>query len=257
MKSETIRRSKTLIWENLRLEMLLEIRELHTFYGSSHALQGVSLSIEQGQIVSLLGRNGMGKSTTLKSIMGLTKPRSGMILFNGKEIFGLPPYKIAMAGIGYVPEERRIFPTLSVADNLLLGLKGGRIDTKIPNSWTLDRIFQHFPALKLRANSKGAHLSGGEQQMLSIGRSLMGNPSLLLVDEPTEGLAPIMATEVRNVLAEINKTGVSILLVEHNLKIAMSLADRVYLMGKAHIGFQGTVEELNANAEIRAKYLEV
>lgn len=238
-------------------EKLLEIRDLHTFYGASHALQGISLSVEEGQIVSLLGRNGMGKSTTLKSVMGLTKPRSGTILFNGKLIFGLPPYKVAMAGIGYVPEERRIFPTLSVADNLLMGMKGGKIDTKNPNSWTLDRIFQHFPALKLRADSRGAHLSGGEQQMLSIGRSLMGNPALLLVDEPTEGLAPMMATEVRNVLAEINKTGVSILLVEHNLKIAMSLAHKVYLMGKAHIGFHGTVEELNANAEIRAKYLEV
>ena len=238
-------------------EELLEIRDLHTFYGAGHALQGISLSVEEGQIVSLLGRNGMGKSTTLKSVMGLTKPRSGAILFKGKQIFGLPPYKVAMVGIGYVPEERRIFPTLSVTDNLLLGIKGGKIDPSNTNAWTLERIFEHFPALKLRADSKGAHLSGGEQQMLSIGRSLLGNPALLLVDEPTEGLAPMMAAEVRDVLAEINKAGVSILLVEHNLKIAMSLAHKVYLMGKAHIGFQGTVEELNANAEIRAKYLEV
>jgi branched-chain amino acid transport system ATP-binding protein len=238
-------------------EAFFEIRDLHTFYGAGHALQGISLSVEQGQIVCLLGRNGMGKSTTLKSVMGLTKPRSGTITFRGKQIFGLPPYKVAMVGIGYVPEERRIFPTLSVTDNLLLGIKGGKVDSSNPNSWTLDRIFQHFPALKLRANSRGAHLSGGEQQMMSIGRSLMGNPALLLVDEPTEGLAPMMATEVRNVLAEINNAGVSILLVEHNLKVAMSLAHKIYLMGKAHIGFQGTVEELSANAEIRAKYLEV
>jgi branched-chain amino acid transport system ATP-binding protein len=237
--------------------MLLEVKELNTFYGSSHALQGFSLSIEKGEVVGLLGRNGMGKSTALKSIMGLAKPRSGAIFFEGKQLFGLPPYKMAMAGIGYVPEDRRIFPTLSVLDNLLLGIKGGKVDSSDPNAWTVERIFHHFPSLRHRADSKGAHLSGGEQQMLAIGRSLMGNPRLLLVDEPTEGLSPIVVQEVRNVLAEINDIGVSILLVEHNLKVAMSLAHRIYLMGKAHIGFQGTVEELNANPEIRAKYLEV
>ncbi|MBI4963179.1 MAG: ABC transporter ATP-binding protein [Desulfomonile tiedjei] len=237
--------------------MLLEVKELNTYYGSSHALQSFSLTVEKGEIVGLLGRNGMGKSTSLKSIMGLVKPRSGTVSFEGKPLFGLPPYKIAMSGIGYVPEERRIFPTLSVLDNLLLGVKGGKVNSSDPNAWTVERIFHHFPSLQKRANSKGAHLSGGEQQMLAIGRSLMGNPSLLLVDEPTEGLAPIMVKEVRNVLAEINNLGVSILLVEHNLKVAMSLAHRVYLMGKAHIGFQGTMDELNANPEARAKYLEV
>jgi branched-chain amino acid transport system ATP-binding protein len=200
----------------------------------------------------------MGKSTTLKTIMGLVKPKSGSVAFEGREITGYPPYKAAQAGLGYVPEDRRIFPELSVLDNLFLGIKGGKMgDPSDPNLWTIDRIFSHFPMLKERTHQKGKFLSGGEQQMLAIGRSLMGNPQLLLVDEPTEGLAPLMVQEVRNVLEEINKAGVSILLVEHNLKVALSLANRVYLMGKAHIGFKGSVEELRDNRQVREKYLEV
>ena len=238
--------------------MLLEVKDLNTFYGASHVLQGISLNVAQGELVALLGRNGMGKSTTLKTIMGLVKPKSGSVIFEGMEITGFPPFKAAQAGIGYVPEERRIFPELTVLDNLLLGVKGGKIaDPNNPNVWTIDRIFSHFPKLKERTHQQGRFLSGGEQQMLSIGRSLMGNPRLLLVDEPTEGLAPIMVQEVRNVLEEINKAGVSILLVEHNLKVALSLAHRVYLMGKAHVGYQGSVEELRNNHEVRAKFLEV
>jgi branched-chain amino acid transport system ATP-binding protein len=239
--------------------MLLEVKDLNTFYGESHVLQGLSLNVAQGELVALLGRNGMGKSTTLKTIMGLVKSKSGHVIFEGTDITSLPPYKAAQAGIGYVPEERRIFPDLSVYDNLLLGIKGGKIkNPNDPNVWTIDRIYSHFPKLKERCNQQGRFLSGGEQQMLSIGRSLMGNPRLLLVDEPTEGLAPIMVQEVRNVLEEINKkAGVSILLVEHNLKVALSLAHRVYLMGKAHIGYQGTVEELRNSQDVRAKYLEV
>jgi branched-chain amino acid transport system ATP-binding protein len=238
--------------------MLLEVHDLNTFYGASHVLQGITLNVAEGELVALLGRNGMGKSTTLKTIMGLVKSKSGSVIFEGKNITGFPPFKAAQAGIGYVPEERRIFPELSVLDNLLLGVKGGKMgDPNDPNVWTIDRIFSHFPKLKERTNQQGRFLSGGEQQMLSIGRSLMGNPRLLLVDEPTEGLAPIMVQEVRNVLAEINKAGVSILLVEHNLKVALSLAHRVYLMGKAHIGYNGSVEELKNNNEVRAKYLEV
>lgn len=238
--------------------MLLEVRDLNTFYGTSHVLQGISLDVSEGELVALLGRNGMGKSTTLKSIMGLVKPKSGSVAFQGKNITGYPSYKTARVGLGYVPEDRRIFPNLSVVDNLLLGVKGGKIrNPDDPNTWTVDRIFRHFPILETRANQKGKFLSGGEQQMLTIGRSLMGNPDLLMVDEPTEGLAPLMVKEVRDVLAEINKAGVSILLVEHNLKVAMSLANRLYLMGKAHVGFTGTVEELKANPEVRAKYLEV
>jgi branched-chain amino acid transport system ATP-binding protein len=238
--------------------MLLEVHDLNTFYGASQVLQGISLNVAEGELVALLGRNGMGKSTTLKTIMGLVKSKSGSVIFEGKEITGFPPFKAAQAGIGYVPEERRIFPELSVLDNLLLGVKGGKMgDPNDPNVWTIDRIFSHFPKLKERTHQQGRFLSGGEQQMLAIGRSLMGNPKLLLVDEPTEGLAPLMVQEVRNVLAEINKAGVSILLVEHNLKVALSLSSRVYLMGKAHIGYNGSVEELKNNNEVRAKYLEV
>jgi branched-chain amino acid transport system ATP-binding protein len=239
--------------------MLLQAIDLNTFYGSSHVLQGVSLNVADGELVALLGRNGMGKSTTLKTIMGLLKPKSGSVIFEGRNITGLAPYKTASAGIGYVPEERRIFPELTVMENLLMGIKGGKIKSPDnPNVWTLERIFKHFPKLRERTDQKGRFLSGGEQQMLSIGRSLMGNPKLLLVDEPTEGLAPIMVQEVRNVLDEIRKkAGFSILLVEHNLKVALSLANRVYLMGKAQIGYEGSVEELKNNHEVRGKYLEV
>ncbi|MGA3086851.1 MAG: ABC transporter ATP-binding protein [Thermodesulfobacteriota bacterium] len=237
--------------------MLLEVQDLNTYYGTSHVLQGVSLTVDKGEIVALLGRNGMGKSTTLKSIMGLVKPKSGRVNFQGKNVAGLPPFKVAKAGIGFVPEERRIFPKLTVLENLNLGIKGGKISSQ-KDTWTVERIFEHFPMLKKRTDQKGRFLSGGEQQMLTIGRALMGNPDLLLVDEPTEGLAPLMVKEVRDILEEINKlTGVSILLVEHNLKVALSLASRIYLMGKAHIGFSGTQEELNADPQARAKYLEV
>jgi len=235
--------------------MLLEVKDLNTYYGESHVLQGISLALDQGEIVALLGRNGMGKSTTLKSLMGLVKPRSGEVLFRGSDIAGYPPYKVARAGIGYVPEERRIFASLSVLENLSMGVKAEKAGKD--NGWSLDRIFEHFPLLKKRSSSKGSHLSGGEQQMLAIGRTLMGNPELLLVDEPTEGLSPLLVKEVRDMVADINKAGVSILLVEHNLKVAMSLADRIYLMGKAHIGFTGNVQDLEAQPEIREKYLEV
>jgi branched-chain amino acid transport system ATP-binding protein len=238
--------------------MLLDVHDLNTYYGMSHVLQGISLIVNQGEIVALLGRNGMGKSTTLKSIMGLVKPKSGSVTFQGKDITGDPPYKVARAGIGYVPEDRRIFPNLSVLDNLDIGVKGGKFaDPNNPKVWTVDRIFRHFPMLQKRAQQQGRLLSGGEQQMLTMGRSLMGNPDLLLVDEPTEGLAPLLVKEVRDILEEINKAGVSILLVEHNIKVAMSLAHRIYLMGKAHIGFAGTTEELGAHPEMREKYLEV
>ena len=240
------------------MDALLEVEDLHAYYGESHVLQGISLDVAQGELVALLGRNGMGKSTTLKTVMGLVKARSGSVTFDEREITGAAPFKVARAGIGYVPEERRIFPELSVLDNLSLGIKGGRISNPDnPQVWTVERIFHHFPRLKDRKDQKGRFLSGGEQQLLAIGRSLMGNPRLLLVDEPTEGLAPLMVKEVRNVLAEINRAGVSILLVEHNLKVALSLAHRVYLMGKAHIGFNGTVDELKDDRAAREKYLEV
>jgi len=238
--------------------MFLEVQELNTYYGMSHVLQGITLTVAKGELVALLGRNGMGKSTTLKSVIGLVKPKSGVVMFQERNITGFPPFKVARAGIGYVPEERRIFPTLSVVDNLEIGIKGGKIaNPDDPKVWTIERIFKHFPMLEKRSGSQGRFLSGGEQQMLTIGRSLMGNPDLLLVDEPTEGLAPLMIREVQEVLGEINKMGVSILLVEHNIKVAMYLAHRLYLMGKARIGFAGTPEELKAKPAIREKYLEV
>ncbi len=237
--------------------MLLEVKDLHTFYGYSHVLQGVSLSVDKGECVALLGRNGMGKSTTLKSIMGLVKPKAGAIIFNGIDIIGCPPYKVARLGIGYVPEERRIFPNLTVMENLAIGIKGGRIAVNKNNAWTPERIFKHFPPLKERQHHKGAQLSGGEQQMLAIARALMGDPQLLLVDEPTEGLSPLLVKEVRDLLWQINKSGVAVLLVEHNLKVALSLAHRVYVMKKAEIAFSGTPDELTARTDIREKYLEV
>jgi branched-chain amino acid transport system ATP-binding protein len=237
--------------------MLLEVEGLNTYYGDSHVLQDMLLTVDRGELVALLGRNGVGKSTTLKSIMGLVRPRSGAVIYKGENVIGYPPYKVAKAGIGYVPEERRIFPNLTVLDNLAMGIKGGKIDKKNPDAWTMKKIFEHFPSLETRQRSKGTHLSGGEQQMLAVGRSLMGNPDLILVDEPTEGLAPLVVKEVRDMLEDINKTGVSILLVEHKLKVAMSLARRVYLMKKAQLAFAGTVEELATQREIREKYLEI
>lgn len=238
--------------------MLLEVRNLNTYYGKSRVLQDMSISVDSGETVALLGRNGMGKSTTLKSIMGLVRPLSGSIIYSGRNIFGYTPHQVARAGIGFVPEERRIFPNLPVLDNLKMGIKHGKATRRSSsNQWNLEKVYNHFPILKERSSQKGATLSGGEQQMLAIARTLMGNPDLLMVDEPTEGLSPALTREVRNVLESIGKTGVSILLVEHNLKVAMSLANRVYLMDKACVGFSGTVEELDANPEIRAKYLEV
>ncbi len=238
--------------------MFLEMKSINTYYGESHVLQDHSLELNEGDTVALLGRNGMGKSTTLKSIMGLVSPRSGQIMFKGKDIAGEPSYRIARMGIGYVPEERRIFPNLSVLDNMQISIREKATKAKSSGErWDLERIYKHFPVLKDRSGQKGAYLSGGEQQMLAIARALMGNPDLLLVDEPTEGLAPIIVKEVRDVLAEIAQAGMTILLVEHNLKVALSLADRVYLMGKAKVGFSGTVAELEAQPEIRAEYLEV
>ncbi|WP_035220330.1 ABC transporter ATP-binding protein [Desulfatibacillum aliphaticivorans] len=233
--------------------MLLEVKDINTFYGDSHVLQGVSLQVHEGETVALLGRNGMGKSTTLKSIMGLLKPRSGRIVFKDKDITKLSLFKKARQGMGYVPEERRIFPHLSIQENLLIGSRNKTGE----NAWDLDRVYHHFPVLDERKAMSGAYLSGGEQQMLSIARALMGNPDLLLVDEPTEGLAPIMVQKVAAIIKEISDAGVSILLVEHNLNAALALADRVYLMGKAYIGYEGTAKDLEQNPEIRSEFLEV
>jgi branched-chain amino acid transport system ATP-binding protein len=239
--------------------MLLEVKNLNTFYGPSHVLQDLSLCVDKGESVALLGRNGMGKSTTLKSIIGLAKPRTGKVIYNGRDLAGKPPYKIAQEGIGYIPEDRRIFANLTVLENLNMGAKNqaGKDGAGSKRKWTLDRVMETFPWMKERSAQHGQFLSGGEQQMLAIGRALMGNPELLLVDEPTEGLAPLIVKQVRDVLKEINQAGVSILLVEHNYKVAVSLAERIYLMGKAQIGFEGSVEELESKPEVKKRFLEV
>jgi branched-chain amino acid transport system ATP-binding protein len=237
--------------------MFFRASDLNTYYGLIHALQNVSLTVDRGEIVCLLGRNGMGKSTTLKSIMGLAPPQSGTIEFQGRSIFRAPCHKVARAGVALVPQERRIFPNLTVEENLLMGVKAGCPPPPDLEPWTLKRVYKHFNSLERRSRNKGSQLSGGEQQMLSMGRALMGNPLLLLVDEPSEGLAPLLVKEVRDVLLQINQAGVSILLVEHNLKVAMSLAHRCYLLGKGFVAFEGTMSELQARPDIMAKYLEV
>ena len=235
--------------------MLFRVEGLHAHYGKSHILHGVSVGVEQGEIVCLLGRNGVGKSTTLKAIMGLVRPSRGVVSFKDVSIAGEAPYRIARRGIGYVPEERRIFPTISVRENLLMGIKSrGPHDG---NGWTLDRVYEFFPRLGERQRQRAGTLSGGEQQMLTIGRTLMGNPELLLVDEPTEGLAPLIIEQVERILGEVHRAGTPILLVEQAMETALALAHRVYVMSKGQIVFAGTVADLQRNETIRKQYLEV
>jgi len=235
--------------------MLLDVKELNTFYDQSHILQGVSLGVDRGEIVCLLGRNGVGKSTTLKSIIGLVTPRSGEIIFKGQNVAGLPPYTIAKMGVGYVPEDRRIFPTLSVRENLIMGIKRGQKSNG--DGWSIEKVYKYFPTLEKRDNQRGAHLSGGEQQMLTIARTLMGNPDVILVDEPTEGLAPLIVTTVEQVIQDIHKHDIPVLLVEQNMRVALRNASRIYVISKGKIVFHGTREELKEAHEIRQKYLEV
>ena len=235
--------------------MLLEVKDLNTYYEQSHILQGISLRIEQGEIVCLLGRNGVGKSTTLKSIIGLVTPRSGEVLFKGQNVAGMPPHTIAKLGVGYVPEERRIFPTLSVRENLIMGIKPGRKTNG--DGWTVEKVYNYFPGLKARDNQRGGNLSGGEQQMLTIARTLMGNPGIILIDEPTEGLAPLIVKTVEQVIQDIHQHNIPILLVEQNMRVALRLAGRIYVISKGKIVFHGTSQELKEAHEVREKYLEV
>jgi len=235
--------------------MLLEVKDLNTFYERSHILQGVSLGIDRGEIVSLLGRNGVGKSTTLKSIIGLVRPRSGEVLFKEQNVAGLAPHIISKLGVGYVPEDRRIFPTLTLRENLIMGIKPGQKSNG--NGWTIEKVYKYFPALQARDKQKGGHLSGGEQQMLTIARTLMGNPEVLLIDEPTEGLAPKIVETVEQVIQDIHQHGIPILLVEQNMRVALRLAGRIYVISKGKIVFQGTGQELIEADEVRQKYLEV
>ena len=231
---------------------MLSVRDLHAYYGKSHILQGVNLEVRAGEIVSLLGRNGVGRSTTCKAIMGLVEP-IGEVLWKGKSIAGLRADVIAHAGIGYVPEDRQIFPTLTVRQNLELGQKrAGRF-----GRWTFDDMFALFPHLRERQHNVAGVLSGGEQQMLTMGRTLMGDPELVIIDEPTEGLAPMLVIQVGRFLDEIAHRGVSILLVEQKLTIALKISHRVYVMGHGRIVFEGTPADLAANEAVRKENLEV
>jgi branched-chain amino acid transport system ATP-binding protein len=231
---------------------MLEVRNLHAYYGKSHILQGVDLDIGAGEVVSLLGRNGVGRSTTVKAIMGEVPPQ-GTIRFKGQDIAGLPNYQIARCGLGYVPEHRDIFPGLTVRQNLLLGVK----DVRRPGKWRIDAMLEMFPNLAARADTPAGVLSGGEKQMLTVCRTLMGDPDLIMIDEPTEGLAPLIVQQVGDLIAKIAEAGVSILLVEQKLSIALRISHRVYVMGHGRIVFEGTPDQLRSNDEVRKEWLEV
>ncbi len=230
---------------------MLEVKNLHAFYGKSHILHGVDLHIEKGEIVSLLGRNGVGRSTTVKSIMGLVHA-TGSVKFNGQELIGKKAFEVAHCGVAYVPENRDIFPTLTVEQNLVLGMKGRQ-----PGKWTLDDMYQLFPRLKERQHVQAGVMSGGEQQMLTLCRSLMGDPDLIMIDEPTEGLAPKIVELVAQYLQELKRRGISVLLVEQKLSIALQISGRVYVMGHGQVVFEGSPDDLKANAQIRREWLEV
>ncbi len=231
---------------------MLEVRDLHAYYGKSHILQGVTLNVGAGEVVSLLGRNGVGRSTTVKAIMGEVAP-IGVINFKGRNIAGLPSYKIARLGLGYVPENRDIFPTLTVRQNLALGLK----DPSRPGKWKDEDMLDMFSNLKRRADTAAGVLSGGEKQMLTICRTLMGDPDLIMIDEPTEGLAPLIVKQVGEMISEIARRGVSILLVEQKLSIALDISARVYVMGHGAIVFEGTPADLRRADDVRREWLEV
>jgi len=231
---------------------MLEVRDLHAYYGKSHILQGVNFSVGEGEIVSLLGRNGVGRSTTIKAVMGDVE-RTGSVSFRGQEIGGMKPHQVARCGLGYVPENRDIFPSLTVRENLLMGMKSN----KPGGRWSLQDMFKLFPRLEERAETSAGVLSGGEQQMLTICRTLMGDPELMMIDEPTEGLAPKMVELVADLLERIASRGVSILLVEQKLTIALRISKRLYVMGHGRIVFEGSAEALKANESVRKEWLEV
>jgi branched-chain amino acid transport system ATP-binding protein len=230
---------------------MLEVSNLQAYYGKSHVLHGVDLRVGQGEIVSLLGRNGVGRSTTAKAIMGLVDC-TGRIVFKDKDLTRLKTYEIAQLGVGYVPESRDIFPTLTVEENLRLGLKG-----KAPGRWTYEDMYALFPRLRERQQTQAGVLSGGEQQMLTLARTMMGDPALVIIDEPTEGLAPLIVEMVANFLRALKERGISILLIEQKLTIALQISQRVYVMGHGHMVFEGTPEDLKRNKLIRQEWLEV
>ena len=230
--------------------MALEVEGIHTYYGESHVLHGISLRVDPGEVLAILGRNGMGKTTLIRTIVGFTPAREGRVRYGGTETTRLPPFRMAALGMALVPQGRRVFPSLSVRENLDVARRGeGR--------WSLDQVYALFPRLRERAVNRANKLSGGEQQMLAIGRALMSNPDLLLLDEPTEGLAPLLVREVGRVIAELKRSGLSILLVEQNLGLALSVADRVHVLSRGQIVHTGTPAELMGNDEVKARYLGV
>jgi branched-chain amino acid transport system ATP-binding protein len=231
---------------------MLELENVHAYYGDSHVLHGISLSVGKGEVVCLLGRNGAGKTTTIITVMGYLHPRLGSIRHNGRDISALPPYAVSRLGIGFVPQERGIFPSLTVRENLTVFARGyGK------SAWTLDRIFGLFPNLKARERNLGFQLSGGEQQMLSIARALMLNPEALVLDEPSEGLAPLIVKEIVQVLCGLKNEGLAILLVEQNLHAAFAVGDRHHIMNKGEICFTGTSSEIESNEAVLQNYLSV
>jgi branched-chain amino acid transport system ATP-binding protein len=234
---------------------MLEVRSIDTYYATSHILSEVSLSVNHGDIVCLLGRNGAGKTTTMRSIMGLTKPKSGSVRFNGEELRGRPPDYIARQGIGYVPDNRLIFPDLTVLENLELGIKPPKHAKGKP--WTLERVYELFPILFRRQRQLGGTLSGGEQQMLTVARTLMGNPELLLLDEPVEGLAPLVVKNLGEQILKIKEMGQTILFSEQNVNFALQTANRAFVIDKGRIRYQGSIAELSADQEIKEKYLMI
>jgi len=232
---------------------VLEVEKIHTYYGLSHILFDVSLSVPEGQIVCLLGRNGAGKSTTMRSIMGLTPPREGAIRFKGENITGKKPYQLARQGIGYVPDDRRVFADLTVGDNLEISERKAGDDV----TWDRDSVYDFFPALRHIDSRKAGFLSGGEQQMLTVARALMTNPEFLLLDEPTEGLAPMIIEVLEERIGKLRDKGLTVLLAEQNQRVALKLSDQGYVIDNGVIRYHGTIEDLRANEEVRKKYLLV
>ena len=231
---------------------MLHVADIHAYYGQSHVLQGVSLDVGKGEVVSLLGRNGSGKTTTLLTIMGYLSPAPGSITYDGVAIGGLPPYRISRMGLGFVPQERGIFPSLTVLENLTVAARKGQ-----RGEWTLERVLGLFPRLRERSANRGSQLSGGEQQMLSIGRALLLNPSLLILDEPSEGLAPLIVQEIISILHEVRAGGLPILIVEQNIRAAFAVADRHYILSKGAVCFTGTTDELRGDEAMLHQHLGV
>lgn len=235
--------------------MILDVQDINTYYGTSHILFDVALRIQAGELVCLLGRNGSGKTTTIRSLMGLTPPKTGKVIFRGEDMRGKPPYLIARHGIGYVPDNRLVFPDLTVRENLMLGEKYSRQGKE--SCWTVEKIYEIFPPLKKLDKHLGGYLSGGEQQMLTIGRTLMGNPELILLDEPVEGLAPLIVRDFAEKLLKLKEMGVTILFSEQNIRFSLAIADRAYVINKGRIEFEGSIQELSRNEEVKQKYLMI